>query len=216
MRALSASSAAVASFPAAVSRSSLPPFARRASTESRLFALASRSPADTVTSAAKPIAVRTKSAAGRAWRSTSGGSLTTVASELACATGFLRGSCDIVQRHVRGRGHGRRHRALHDRRVDEAHASVAVVALKNMADGEDRAAEVAEHHHARALIGRANRRANAVPVGPEAAAGQAAGGLDPHLGPGHLGGQRREALRKLRAVRYDYDPDHGGNLHYRS
>jgi hypothetical protein len=90
------------------------------------------------------------------------------------------------------------------------------VALKHVTNGQDRAAEVAEDDDALTLVCRANRGTHAVLVGPEAAVRQAAGRLDPHVGPGHLRRQRGEALRKLRAVRYDYDPDHAGNLHYRS
>jgi hypothetical protein len=85
-----------------------------------------------------------------------------------------------------------------------------------VADGEDGAAEVAEYHDAGALVGSFDGRANAVLVGPEAAVRQAAGRFDAHVGTGHLRGEGREALRKIRTVRYDYDPDHDANLHYRS
>ena len=85
-----------------------------------------------------------------------------------------------------------------------------------MADGEDGAAEIAEYHDAGALVRGLDGGAHAVLVGSEAAVGQAAGGLDAHVGAGHLRGEGREALREIRTVRYDYDPDHGANLHYRS
>src|SRR5688572_14409504 len=194
--------------PAAVRRISVPALAPRASTESRLFASTSRSPAATWTLAAKPMAVRTKSAAGRACRSTPPGSVTTNPSELACATRVLRRSGDIVERHVRRCGHRRCDRALDDRRVHESDMAVPVP-LEHMADGEDRAAEISENHDPGPLVRRADRRAHPVLVGSEAAVGKTAGGLDAHLGTGHLRSKGSETLRKIRAVRYDYDPDHG-------
>ena len=80
--------------------------------------------------------------------------------------------------------------------------------LEHVADGKDGAAEVAEYHDAGALVGSFDGRANAVLVGPEAAVRQAARGFDADVGTGHLRGEGREALRKIRTVRYDYDPDH--------
>jgi hypothetical protein len=63
----------------------------------RLFASASRSPLTTVISASNPIAVRTKTAAGRACNATSDGNLSWV-SELLRSTGFLRSSGHLIER----------------------------------------------------------------------------------------------------------------------
>jgi len=81
--------------------------------------------------------------------------------------------------------------------------------LQDVTDREDGASKIAEDHDPGALIGRLDRRAHSVLVGAEAAVGQPARGLDAYVGTGHLRGERSQALRKVRAVRYDYDPDHG-------
>ena len=83
------------------------------------------------------------------------------------------------------------------------------MALEHVADGEDGAAQIAEYHDACALVGRLDGCTNAVLVGSEAAIRKSAGRLDAHVGSGHLRGESRKAFRKVRAVRYDYDPDHG-------
>src|SRR5882762_10400499 len=97
-------------------------------------------------------------------------------------------------------------------------------ALEDMAHGDDRAAQVAEHDHAVALVGPTDRVADAAVIGTELAGRRPARCLDPDLGAGHLAGQLRQSAREVRAVRYDYDPDQGssnwwawrGSLHYRS
>ena len=88
------------------------------------------------------------------------------------------------------------------------------MALEHVAYGEDRAAEVAEDDDAVALVGGSNGRAHPVLVGSRLPVGETAGGLDAHLGTGDLRGEDRETLRKLRAMRYDYDPDHAHTLIY--
>ena len=78
-----------------------------------------------------------------------------------------------------------------------------------MANREDRASEVAQHDDAVALVGALDRLAHPVVVGAQAAVRQAAGGLDAHVGAGHLAREVGETLREVRAMRYDYDADHG-------
>src|SRR4051794_30553359 len=98
--------------------------------------------------------MRTTWAAGRAWRSTSAGSVTTV-SELVGTASLLGGVGDVLERRA-GRGHdGRGHRAFDDRRVDEPGVAVGA-RLEHVADGQDRAADVAEHDDAGALVGLAD------------------------------------------------------------
>ena len=121
----SVSSATGASSPSARRRRALPPFAPSERTERRLFASTSRSPAATAMLAWNPIAVFTNCAAGRACRSTPAGS-STRRSELGDGTGLLRGGGDVVERHARGRHHGGRDRALHERCVDEPDRRVPV------------------------------------------------------------------------------------------
>ena len=72
-----------------------------------------------------------------------------------------------------------------------------------------RAAEIAEDDDARALVGGASCRAHTVLVCAEAAVREAARGLDAHVRAGHLRCGIDKALRERRAMRYDYDPDHG-------
>ena len=65
------------------------------------------------------------------------------------------------------------------------------LSLEHVADGEDRAAEVAEHTTPApwsAARMAARTRSSSVPSSPS---GQSAGGLDAHLGPGHLGCESR-------------------------
>src|SRR5829696_4358885 len=212
----SASSATGASSPSARRRRALPPFAPSERTERRLFALTSRSPAPTAMLAWKPIAVRTNCAAGRACRSTPAGSETR-RSELGDGTSLLRGRDDLVERAAGRRHHGGGDRALHERRVDEPHRSVAVdLLLEHGARGEDRAAQVAEHDRALALVGGLDGGAHERTVGAEPAVRAAAGGLDADLRSGHLRGERSGAGGDLATVRHDYDADHRASLNYRS
>src|SRR5438067_5305935 len=119
-----------------------------------LFASATRSPAITVIRDWKVIAVRTKRLAGRACSATPSGNWTST-SEFAGATGFLRRVDHFVQRARRRRDHGGRDRAFDKGRVDQPHALAGAVALalEQVADGQDRAAEIAEDDHAVALLG---------------------------------------------------------------
>src|SRR3954468_21844861 len=120
------------------------------------------------------MAVRTKSAAGRAWRSTPSGSATVVVSELGNTSGLLCGADDVLEPDARARGDRGGDGALDDGRVGEPHVAVGT-ALEQRADGEDRGAEVAEHAHAAAGAARARDRvADAVLVGTEAAVGATA------------------------------------------
>jgi hypothetical protein len=90
------------------------------------------------------------------------------------------------------------------------------LALEHVAHGEDRAAEVAEHHDPLALVSVAYGGSDSVVVGAETAAGRAAGSLDPHIGATHLGGQFGKAARKVRAVGYEYDADQFSSSRARS
>jgi hypothetical protein len=54
--------------------------------------------------------------------------------------------------------------------------------------------------------------AHPVVVGSEPAAGQAAGGVDGHIGAGHLLGELRETSRNVLTMRYQYQADHCSNL----
>src|SRR4051794_18082529 len=143
MHRLSASRAASASSPSAVRRRVVPRLAPSARIASRLFASASRSPAATVSCELKPSAVRTKLAAGRACRSTSAGSATSV-SELVCIAGILRRLDDGFDVGTYGGDYRRGDRAFHERRVGQADDAVAI-ALEYVANSQDRAAEVPDH-----------------------------------------------------------------------
>src|SRR3954470_1792946 len=192
MQAASLSTAEPASAPSARRRSVEPALAPRASTESRLLASASRSPAAMTMRASKPIAARTNVAAGRAWRSTSAGSATRV-SELAGIACLLGGADDVVDRGAHARGDRGGDGALHERRVGELDVAVGL-ALQQVTDGEDRGAEVAEDDDAVAGPARAGDRvAHAVLVRAQPTAGQTTRGLDGHIGARHLRGQLGEA-----------------------
>ena len=80
--------------------------------------------------------------------------------------------------------------------------------LEHGANGEDRAAEVADDDHALAGVGGRDGGAHAVAVGAEPAAGVAAGRLDADVRSRHLTRQLGGARSDLPAVRHDYDPDH--------
>src|SRR3954469_1685774 len=89
------------------------------------------------------MAVRTKSAAGRAWRSTSDGSATVV-SELRGITSLLGGADDVLEPDAGAGGDRGGDGALDDGRVGQPHVAVGP-AGEQRADGEDGGAEVAEH-----------------------------------------------------------------------
>ena len=194
-------------------RSVVPALAPSASTASRLLASASRPFTATRMADWKPMAERTKCAAGRAWRSTPAGRATSV-SELAGTPGLLRGTGHVGERRARRGGDRGRDRALHDRGVREDDVAVGLT-LEHGADGEDRAAQIAEDDHALAGLGARDGGVHAVPVGAQGAVRAAADSLDAHVGPGHLAGECDQAAGELRAVRYHYEADHRAPLSVR-
>src|SRR5579859_3432037 len=158
--AVSAAIAAAASSPLARKRRLVPRLAPRARIDSRLFASTSRSPTATETLAEKRIAVRTKFAAGRACRSTFSGKVTCpsaiAVSEFVRTTCLLGRTGHLVQGAPCRGDHCRRNGALDQWSVDQPGVPVAL-ALQDVTDREDRASEVAEHDHAVALVGPADR-----------------------------------------------------------
>src|SRR3954447_15575679 len=148
------------------------------------------------------MAVRTKSAAGRAWRSTSDGSATVV-SEFCGTTSLLCGTDDVLEPDAgAGRDRGG-DGALDDGRVGEPHVAVGP-AGEQRADGEDGGAEVAEHADAATAAARTRDRvAHAVLVGAQAAVGPAARRLDGNGVAGHLRGQLRDPPREAPAGGFD-------------
>src|SRR5256885_6925424 len=140
----SASRAAEASSPSALSRSMVPPVAPSASTARMLLASATFPFTPTMTRDRKRKAVLTKVAAGRACRATLWGSATSI-SELACTTRLFRCPRHVFEILSRRRHHGRRDRALDKRGVDEPDVAVAAALFKKGADGEGRAGPVCEH-----------------------------------------------------------------------
>ena len=55
----------------------------------------------------------------------------------------------------------------------------------------------------------ADGRAHTILVGPKLAVRESARRFDAHVRSRHLRSESGQALRQQRAVRYDYDPDHG-------
>src|SRR4051794_25617486 len=104
-------------------------------------------------------------------------------SELVGITGLLGGADYIVERAPGGCGDGGGDGAVDDRGVDQLHVPVGL-RRENVADREDRAAEVGEDRDAGALVGAPDRVADACLVGAEPAGGGAAGRLDAHVGAG--------------------------------
>src|SRR5712691_1613528 len=200
-----ASSAAGASSPSALSHSTLPPWAPSASTARMLLASASFPSAPTVTRDRNRRAVFTKVAAGRACRATPGGRVT-LDSELAGTAGVLGGLHHVLERLARRRHDRCRHRALDERSVDQANMAVHL-AFEQVANGEDRAAEVGEHHHALATVSPCDRLSHRVPAGAERPARAPAGRLDLHAVAGDLGCQVRQAAGEFMAVGDQYNPD---------
>jgi len=163
-----------------------------------LLASASRPFAATMIFERNRIAVRTKSAAGRACSATPSGRVM-VASELASITRILRSSSDLVERRPR-RGHDRsRDRTLDERGVDEPEMTIAIPA-EDFTDGEDRASEVAEQHDTLTLVSACHGLTDEGFRGPEATVRSAAGGLDVHIRTSHLTGQQLQSRRQLGAV----------------
>src|SRR5919197_5573074 len=112
-----------------------------------LFAFAARSAWLTTISASKPAAVRTNSPAGRACSGTDSGNRA-VRSELALATGVLRGTCGVLARRARRRGDAGGDGAFHERCVDDVERGALVrLALRERgAGGGGRAAPGHQHH----------------------------------------------------------------------
>src|SRR5258706_2298242 len=205
----SASSAAVASSPAALRRRTVPPVAPSASTARMVFALATfpsaLSLSPTVSCDRKRRAVFTKVAAGRAWRATPSGSAT-FDSKLACTAGFLCGLRHVFER-LSGRRHDRGgHGPLDKRSVHQTDVTVGL-ALKQVTHRQDGAAEVGQHDHALAGVGASDRLSDRVSVGAELAVRTTAGGLDLDLGARDLGGEISQPARQFQAVGDQYNPD---------
>src|SRR3954467_10705207 len=175
MQPASASRAAPASSPSADSRRVVPRLAPSASTARRLFASASRPFDDTVTRDSKPSAARTKSAAGRAWRSTPDGRAAS-RSELVGAAGILGRLGDLVDTCADRRDNCRGDRTLDEGSVRKSDVPIAVP-LEHMADGEDRAAEVADDDDPVARVRASDGVADAIVVGAKAAIGEPTGVL---------------------------------------
>src|SRR5712691_11889391 len=200
-----AASASLASSPSALRRRTVPPTAPRASTARMLLASATFPSEPMVSRERNRSAVFTKVAAGRAWSATPAGRAT-VDSELAGTARFLGGFGHVLERLAGRRHDGRGHRALDEGSVHQSDVAVGL-ALEQVADGEDRAAEVGEHDHALAAVGPRDRLPHGVAIRPELSVRTTARGLDFHLSPGDLGGQIRKAARELKAVGHQYNPD---------
>src|SRR5437773_758710 len=224
----SASRAAEASSPSALSRSMVPPVAPNASTARMLLASATFPFTPTMTRDRKRKAVLTKVAAGRACRATVWGSATSIL-ELACTTRLFRCPRHVFEILSRRRHHGRRDRALDKRRVDEPDVAVAAALFKKVADCEDRAAQVCEQDDALAGVGTLDGASHRVVRGAQGAIRATPGRLDPDLVTGKLGRQRGQPVGQLKAVGDQYNPDQinlplkmgvavpgdGRSLHYR-
>src|SRR5256885_5547683 len=224
----SASRAAGASSPSALSRNTVPPVAPNASTARMLLASATLPFTPTVTRDRKRSAVLTNAAAGRACSATEWGRAISI-SELACTTGLFGCTRHVFEILSRGRHHCRRDRALDKRRIDEPDVAVAPALFQQVADGEDRTAQVGEHHHPLTGVGTCDRAAHGVVCRPQSPIRATAGRLDAHLAPGQLGGQSGQPPRELKAVGDQYNPDQiilpleisvavpgdGRSLHYR-
>ena len=81
------------------------------------------------------------------------------------------------------------------------------LALEQVADGEDRAAEVGEHDDTLATVGPSDGLSHGISAGAERAARTPARRLDLDLGAGHLGGKVGEASGQFPAVGDKYNPD---------
>ena len=199
----------------------MPPFAPSARTESRLFASTSRSPAiDDDAGTEAHARSRTNCAAGRACRSTPAGSddeplrawRGTAASSAAATTS----SSALPAEAITAAATAPSTSGASTSRIEPLPLTRS---SSTCADGEDRAAEVAEHDRRRRpgrrrrwRRARGRRRCRAPPSGSPPAASMRTSG--PAICAGELGGARGD----LTAVRHDYDPDHvvGASLNYRS
>ena len=118
-----------------------------------------------------------------------------------------------LQRIAEARGHGRRHGALHERRLgqQDRRPSLLVQQVDGQLGGKDGAPEVHEDEHAVRGPHLLDRAHDLGRVGAERSRRlvQSAGGADAHVRTGHLRGQLRDALGELRAVADDDEADHG-------
>src|SRR5439155_3507237 len=99
----------------------------------------------TVTRDRNRIAVLTKLAAGRACSATESGSAT-LSSELVCTACLFRRPRHIIEVLPGRRHHRRRDRPLDERSIDESDVAVATAVFQQVADREDRAAEIPQHY----------------------------------------------------------------------
>src|SRR6266550_1998157 len=157
-----------------------------------LFASATLPSTTTETFDLKRIAVLTNVAAGRAWSATAVGSATATSLrglELAGTTRLLRRPRHIVQV-LPCRGHHRRGDGSLDKRgIDQPDVAVAATLFQEMADRENRAAEVGQHDHSLAAIRPGDGGSNDVAGGAQGAVRSATRRLDTDFSPGHLRGR---------------------------
>src|SRR4029077_10238702 len=123
----------------------------------------------TVTRDRNRSAVFTKVAAGRACSAPPAGS-GTVDSELGGPARLFGGSRHVFERLARRRHHRGRDGTLDERRVDQPNMTIGL-ALEQVANGEDGAAEVGQHDHALSAVGPGDRLAHRVPARTEGSAG---------------------------------------------
>jgi DNA-binding IclR family transcriptional regulator len=151
------------------------------------------------------IAARTKLAAGRACRSTSAGSSTTV-SELVDTPGSFRGFDDAIDRDSSRRGDSGSERPLDKRSVNQAHMAVGTT-LQYVPRGQDRATQIGEHDCPTSAVRAPHRGANPILVGSQLARRTTSRCDDVHLVSGHLAGELSEAFGEGGAVRNKHDSD---------
>jgi len=85
--------------------------------------------------------------------------------------------------------------------------AVAATLFQEMADRENRTAEVGQHDHSLAAIRPGDGGSNDVAGGAQGAVRSATRRLDTDFSPGHLRGQGGEAVSQLIAVGDQYNPD---------
>ncbi len=107
--------------------------------------------------------------------------------------GLLRGRGDRLDVPAGGGGDGGRHRALDERRVGEQHGGVLALVLEHRLDGQHRAAQIGQDHHAGSLVSAAEPVCHLRRAGAQVAVVGAAGRDDRHRTAADLGGQVRRA-----------------------
>jgi hypothetical protein len=113
----------------------------------------------------KRSAVFTNAPAGRAWRATLSGSAT-LTSELASTARVLRRSGNVLERLAGRRHHCGGHSPLDEGGVDKAHVTVCVP-FQQVANCEDRAAQVRKDDNTLAAIGPADGISHSISAGPK-------------------------------------------------